>query len=157
KTQRLRVLVPRAGMKYALDEQPRAAERLHGGAVARVPRVKFGETEAIPARPLGQDLREDRAEPGIEIRSGAVNDAVLYTISIGEADEAPLPPARRGPNQECGRRARPLVGVETNFGPRRYASARHHVKPRRQGKKAVRGGGVKQAGKLVRQSPKVWI
>jgi hypothetical protein len=59
-------------MKPALHEQPSAAESLHGAAIARLPRVKLSETEAIPARPFGKNFRKDRIEPGIEIRAAAV-------------------------------------------------------------------------------------
>src|SRR5262249_195102 len=137
KAQRLGVFVPRAGMKHALDEQPGVAERPHGAAIARAPRVELSQTETIPAWPFAENFRNDRIEPGLEIRPGAVQDVVLDAVRISQADQPPSRPAYRSTEQQRYRRARFLIGIKTDFCPGGGPGARHQIKPLGQGEKAV--------------------
>ena len=82
---------------------------------------------------------------------------MLNAVHISQADEPPLGPAYRGVKQERDRRARLLIGVKTDFRPGRGPSARHQIKPRGQGEKAVAGDRIKQAIKTARQSLEIRI
>jgi hypothetical protein len=122
-----------------------------------LPRVKLSETEAIPARPFGENFRKDRIEPGIEIRSGAVKDVVLNAVRIGQADEPPSRSAYRGLKKERDRRARLFIGVKTDFCPGGNPAARHQIKPPGQGEEAVVGGRTKQVMEAAWQPLEIGI
>src|SRR5262249_6912932 len=111
----------------------------------------------IPAWPFGENFRNDRIEPGLEIRPGAVQDVVLDAVRISQADQPPSRPAYRSTEQQRYRRARFLIGIKTDFCPGGGFGARPQIKPLGQGEKAVVGGRIKQALETARQSSEIRI
>src|SRR5439155_26998139 len=81
------LLVACAGTERAFDEQTGAAQRAGKSRVARLARVELRSAEAIPMRPFGENFRQDPGERGFEIRSRAVNDAVLQAERVRQARE----------------------------------------------------------------------